>query len=397
MNIEDCTNLLDKIPCNGIKISNENIFAILNKVRDERTHCRILRYLIFYYQEGFLSLLSKICHRKELKDEKMNFCKCESHCDTIKGCDAFDRETGKEGSIDILIETDRFYIPIELKVGAEDQELQLLRYYEYLKTTKPEKELLLIYITPSGRPATEYSTHCSKSAICTNNDCTKILGADLYFKLGFQDLSKWLQDELDAIKNKSQADFNVILMQHYREILEQEIKSMGVVDEILKSMQSDSPEKAKNRFYAVLEIRDNFDKIVDKIINEFFDNLQRVLKSKNISFDFRQEDETALRDYRNTKRVGRRDGKIVCSLCIDTNLYIRRKEDLSDWSYITPNWFDEKKSLEITIDEKNSINGKKLGGDTNPIVQWYFSGCNPNSLNGLAEHIQEYVETALKE
>ena len=402
MCFEECIKLLDSLPYYETTVSEENIFTILNKVRDERTHCRILRYIILQHQKGFLELLSEACHRQELRDEKLISCQCESHCEGIKGCVAFDKEDGKEGSIDILVETEKFYIPIEVKVDAEDQKLQLLRYYEYFKTTK-SKEVLLVYITPSGRKATEYSTHCSNAG-CISKDCTRNLEDGQYITLGFEDLSKWLKKETDSLQNDSQAGLNVILLTHYREILEQEIKSMEFSKNLLNYInRQGDPLNAKKRFYAALEVYNNFWDIVKEIKEEFFNELSLLLREESIGIELENRPDDSndknvrleFNDYNNTIKVGKRDGKVVCSLCIETNLYIRGGKDLSKWSYITPSWFDEGTPLERT-QEKNYINGKKLSGDNNPIVQWYFSDRKSNSLMGLAKHIQEYVNTLEK-
>lgn len=76
--------------------------------------------------------------------------------------------TSTGGKIDILLHDDKKHaIIIENKFdrygnAAQDQEKQLERYYNYGKNEKKYKDFILIYLTPSGQDASEYSTGSNK-------------------------------------------------------------------------------------------------------------------------------------------------------------------------------------------------------------------------------------------
>lgn len=59
--------------------------------------------------------------------------------------------------LDIYIETDNFYLGLENKIDAGDQPSQLADYLDWLKSKAGSKPYYLIYLTPEGRDAPEWS------------------------------------------------------------------------------------------------------------------------------------------------------------------------------------------------------------------------------------------------
>lgn len=85
-------------------ISDDNIFYILNKEWDERTHCRILLFLIKHYPAEFAENFLSNCDGFNGTDLELSADEsyCEVPCDFIKDCKYFDGKN-KHGFIDILL------------------------------------------------------------------------------------------------------------------------------------------------------------------------------------------------------------------------------------------------------------------------------------------------------
>lgn len=132
-----------------------NIFTILERDRSETRHSRLLAellnpkgshgqggvYLKLFYQVFEEEL--KTCWSKNNNTFKIDIFaeKALVHTEQSNNID------GKQGFIDIVVETNEFAIVIENKIDAGDQDAQLERYEQ----SKKGKNILLIYLTLDGR------------------------------------------------------------------------------------------------------------------------------------------------------------------------------------------------------------------------------------------------------
>ena len=126
-----------------------NIFSILKMERLEvNTHSAFLYELInpkgtHYQDDKYL----RIFINEVLEIEDFNFEKVEVNRETLI-------EANRR--IDFTIENDDYYIAIEMKIDARDQDNQLSDYYEYAK--KQNKEFTKVYyLTLNGKDASEKS------------------------------------------------------------------------------------------------------------------------------------------------------------------------------------------------------------------------------------------------
>lgn len=141
-----------------------NIFSILERDRAEVRHSRLLAELLnpkgshgnsSIFLKKFISINNLISDINNAEiDEFCNNAKVET--------EQYHLAEGKQGYIDIIIETDKIAIVIENKIDGPDQSAQLSRYAE----SKKDKEKVIIYLTPNGRePSNDSLRSLKKEAI----------------------------------------------------------------------------------------------------------------------------------------------------------------------------------------------------------------------------------------
>lgn len=367
-------NLLNDVKEFDKKIDDNNIFAILNKERDERTHCRILRYLIETYWSDFCKYILHI-----ETDEKLQYCVCEQHIEKI-----FDCEMDKDGSIDIFIETEHYVIPIEVKVDAEDQRIQLLRYFNYFNK---KKKLKLIYLTPMRKEASTYSTTCEKSTDCKIVNCKQQLNKNNYVIKNYRDISSWLTE---VIKNAEITQGGYYIAKCYKEVLDKKSSTMDTVEKILKG---------KNSLLAAKTIYEAYQDALNQIRDKFFEALAEELRMNGFSvirINSKKEDKEkykTINDINNTALIITDEtANLKYTMCYSTNLYIRKnpENDETDWCYICRDWFDKisdtyncKDANKVAVDVKN-FDYKKY---PNPVLEWYFSSNKEETIKILVNNI----------
>lgn len=342
-------------------VTPDNLFVILNKERDERTHCRILCYLICGFWTEFRDKFVDGC-----QDDMILSAVCEEPCKAIEGCP----EKG-DGRVDIYIETQNYIIPIEVKVDAGEQWLQLIRYYKYFndEAKRTGKKVKLLFVTPSGRESSQKV--CKKKDVCNHCD-----GISEYTPISFKSIQDWLKTCKDTAAN----EIAKVLAESYCAILDEDIRSMEVKDIIIDKHDED----AKQRFYAAYEIYGAYNSAVEAVTKEFFEALAESFgKEYTVRFCPREKKEymrfkdvSSVRIY-GTQAVGDgADEKTMFTVCISNNLFVR-DEQRGSWCYIVKDWFDEDATptwcgKESDADKAGAINGRDLSGQDNPIVSWYF-------------------------
>lgn len=146
-----------------------NLLSIARIENDEKIICRILAFLLnpkekHYQKDNFLKLfLEEINELPASNDEAF---------------DVFtEYPTDNKRRIDIVIRSEKRFIPIEVKVYAEDQEYQCHDYYIFAQKSRGSK---VFYLTPDGH---EPSTTSKEGLII--NETLKLLS----FR---KEISNWL-------------------------------------------------------------------------------------------------------------------------------------------------------------------------------------------------------------
>ncbi len=98
----------------------------------------------------------------------------------------FDKYLGKERRIDLVIWNNKHFIPIEVKIYAEEQEAQCYVYYDYAKGF--DKEARIYYLTPQGSLPSDYSRTINTAAVCSS-----VKDDDLVCISFARDILSWLK------------------------------------------------------------------------------------------------------------------------------------------------------------------------------------------------------------
>lgn len=150
-----------------------NIFDVLNiRHRETKTHTPFLVNLLNpkgSHGQGLLFFnlfIKSVCP----EDKKHLFEKVKPINIRIK-----EEKSTQEGQLDIYVESfgleQNFAIVIENKIDAPDQVLQLTRYYKHCKRIGfTDKNILLIYLTKNGKPASDYSMLITQQVELINNN-----------------------------------------------------------------------------------------------------------------------------------------------------------------------------------------------------------------------------------
>ncbi len=137
---------------------------------------------------------------------------------------------GTDRRIDLAIYTMDYFIPIEVKIYAEDQESQCYDYYQYAKSlNKTEsRETILYYLTLDGKEP-------SMESISKTGDHQKMerLEENVYKTISWkQDIVQWLRmilDEMDTGEEKEVTEQFLEVIEEMTGLVEQEKKN-EVVD-----------------------------------------------------------------------------------------------------------------------------------------------------------------------
>lgn len=240
--LENTKKFLSKNDENKKNISTQydyNIFSVLNLAHREIYHSRFLADLLNpngLHNQGnlFLEKFLDILPNKILNT-----------CD-LKNTVVITEEVTVNGNIDISIKNNDFYIIIENKVWAGDQDAQL---YRYSKTIHNGKEPILIYLTPNGTKPTKNSLGNLKE--------------ENVIKISYKEnITNWINICIENISNER--NITNVLNQYIKII---EFKKEDIMD---IEIQDDKIEEylllQKSLNQSILNKR-------DELINSFFDHL----------------------------------------------------------------------------------------------------------------------------
>lgn len=179
-------------------ISDDNVLSVLSIIGKEVMYCRILLHLLKNNWRSFeKSVLNRCCGGEEL-----NIAEAEYLCS--QPCEYYE----KEGRIDIFLETQNHTVAIEVKVNAEDQEHQLIRYQKELQNKHKGKCFHIFYLTLNGSDPSENSKKCNK-------ECPKRKKCEVekFETISFYvDICNWLKELVSEYESHSLAkDFYEVL------------------------------------------------------------------------------------------------------------------------------------------------------------------------------------------
>lgn len=331
---------------NGFKnarasVSNDNIFSVLEVVRKEVPYCRVLLYLIKNNWNSFKEkVLDGCCGNEELTWFELEH-RCDSPCEYYN----------KEGRIDILLKTENHIVVIEVKINADDQEHQLLRYKKEIeneyKEAKKTPNIHIIYLTVDGRDAFENSLQCKKCKMHCSID------AKDYKRISFnQTIYNWLADLI------SDYDENSIAKQ-FLEVLELEKVNNEKYLEILRK-SADYP-------MMVYNLKEMLPFLFTEIREEFFEKLKSELIKEHNYVENLGERDTYKRETWAVNLM-REDKKL--SFCYETNFFLRTGLEDKNWIYINRNSLDGSTEELGTRKSALAFNIKSLDASSEKLLRW---------------------------
>ena len=274
-------------------------------------------------------------------------------------------------------------MPIEVKLYAGDQPLQLIRYYYHFShngyTVRP------VYLTMNGKKS-------SKNSISCEYDCDKCPKKNIeneVIRKSFRDIENWLK------KINAKDETSTALIKHYNEIFERWYK----MNEYNKYIKED-----RDKFNIAKNIYNSFPSLREEILKTFFDKITECAGDVGdviLDYDNRSKaKDDGWADYKNIKLILEFDDKYL-AVCVGDNLYCRRNKSDSDddknieeWSYITKEWFKPEDVLKISVDTNVAINCKKLTDDNNYIVEWYYKDKDEKkqAIENLVKNLRRYAK-----
>ena len=263
---------------------NFNIFKITNIFYDEVKICRIITELLNptgSHSQGDIYLRLFFEYVLNFDFDSIDFSNIKVYKEYL---------IKNNRRIDIVIENNDFFIPIEVKIYADDQENQCFDYFQYARNSN------LYYLTLFGN---------STSAESTNG----LIKEDSNFKgitnISFKtEILNWLKNCLENINTIRLAPIREIFLQLIYSISEMtnEIKEDKELD-IIKAIMS-----SKENITSALEIEQTLPKIKTIIIENLFDGIKDYFENFNIGILYYEKDN--IFDYYNFRTSPRINLKI---------------------------------------------------------------------------------------
>ena len=185
------------------------------------------------------------------------------------------KDNDNGGRLDIIIETadaPRKAIIIENKIYASDQPKQLVRYHNYATKEYGMDNFKILYLTLKGNEPTGDSITDSKKNKLRND----IEQQDFYCISYAVDIIQWLEKCLE--KAVSKAVLRETIVQYINTL--KKLTNLHMED----SLQQEFTEicKETNNIEVLLWIRDNFDNVINKFIQEeFHPQLEKIATEMN--------------------------------------------------------------------------------------------------------------------
>lgn len=240
------------------KALNFNIFRMLGVHDKEVLMCKVLHELLNpkgTHAQG--TALLKLFFEKVLKLEQMD--------EQELGSAVVRREEviGEERRIDLVIETCYRYIPIEVKIYAEEQKQQCFDYYNHAKNQNEkksrQKEWHIYYLTLYGTNPSEQSTGNDES--CREN---------LKTISWYDHITSWLSECSNVVRK---------LPRVYEGIAQYQEAVMYLTNQNMKGMQTKMNKILMNRenLETAKKIYDGYDVTRTEILRELFTKIKCAL------------------------------------------------------------------------------------------------------------------------
>lgn len=338
-----------------------NIFDISNISADEVKICRIIYELInpkgsHYQGEAYLRLFLKYV----LCLDNMT----EEDYETIKVCREYKIDNDRR--IDLVIESKNRFIPIEVKIYAEDQDRQC---YDYYKRTKNSK---VYYLTLDGKKPSEES---AKGLTEVSDKNGGLEGYKEVEQISFANhILVWLEKCVELQETIKLASIREILLQLISVIRKLTNKSEGGVEMETVNVISNSSES----FKSALEITNCLYKaktlMLENVLTELEKKIDIVASEKGFikesTYFYYNNDKGLTKNYYSYQKTTYPGINYHCKkITDDIDLWYRI--EINNRIYAGFYAFDSKRKKEITVDNNLKEQIEKMC----PKIKFNLDGC----------------------
>ena len=274
-----------------------NIFDIANISSNEITICRIIHELLnpkgsHSQGDAYLRLFVDIL---KLKVPAFEFNDEEYHTVSVRREECIPENRNRR--IDLVIETETSYIPIEVKIYAGDQNEQCKDYYKKAKSTN-NKKATMFYLTLYGSPP-------SPESIGDLNADDINLIKPISFR---NEILNWLEKCLEHHETIKIASIREVLLQLIAVVrrLTNQLEE-GLLMEITEILK-----ESRKNMKAAIEIEKGLIESKKTMINRVFKSISEKIESeglfpesarqKNNKYDYENKDSTPVDNYYNQKK-----------------------------------------------------------------------------------------------
>lgn len=296
---------------------NFNIFSITGMQSDEVKICRVITELLnpkgcHYQKHKYLKLfINNVL--------KMNIEECEYN--NIEVFNEYVIDDNRR--IDIVIKSDKYFIPIEVKIYAGDQDRQCDDYYKYAKKMSKEK-VKVVYLTLDGHiPSKESAgelTPIKEDGKVTAYEEIKIIS----FK---NEILSWIESCI--------CDIDTIKLAPVREVL---IQFQGIIRKLTNVMERDELMETVNEIMmskesieAACRVASSIKTAKEKMMEKVFNDIKERMEEVCTKYPIKEENEfnyyvysDKIKEYYNKKESSYPGINYVC-----TN--IKLKNNLQLW------------------------------------------------------------------
>lgn len=247
--------------------------------------------------------------------------------------------------VDIVIRNGEHVYPIEVKIGAVDQKAQLYDYYAYFFGAYEPQDNRIYYLTPLGKEPSKDSIQSSDGKDSLQETAVKSISFA-------EEIEKWLEDLINE-RDMISEDFRAMVQQFLEVIVDMSNQSK-TENAILKAIDLEN----ENEFQVTPELK----ALVYLLQANGGTNgtiqrhIQRAYLRKYLKYNKHSEDKYEIIDQPEDLEQKSKDShailyirektdtkRIIASVCIDTNLYLRcetgrtlLKWNNRNWTYIMP-------------------------------------------------------------
>lgn len=162
--------------------------------------------------------------------------------------------------IDIVIEGNDRFIPIEVKIDAVDQKNQCYDYLEFAREKDPESQI--IYLT-------KYEKKPSENSLCSDNEFDRLNDADIICISFKETIIEWL----DSIIQQTGNDLSGLLTK-YKQALE---RLCGAMEKEEQNILTDYILANENRLYTTLKLSQVMENAKCKLLYQVFEDLEQAM------------------------------------------------------------------------------------------------------------------------